>query len=62
MVEHILDLSPTSVCNTRISRLALANSVIQDEQSVAAFLSDVLPNVKKIYSWDDNAAHNASMS
>jgi hypothetical protein len=62
VVEHTLDLPPTGVCNTKIFRLDLADSVIQDEHSVAAFLSDVLPNVKRIDSWHDDAAYNASVS
>jgi hypothetical protein len=62
VVEHTLDLAPTGVRNTNISRLDLADSVIQDEHSVAVFLSDVLPNVKNIHSWHDAAAHNASVS
>jgi hypothetical protein len=62
VVEHMLDLLPAGVRNTKISSLSLADSVIQDEHSVAAFLSDVLPNVKKIDSWHGAAAHNASVS
>ncbi|KIM84066.1 hypothetical protein PILCRDRAFT_6373, partial [Piloderma croceum F 1598] len=62
VVEHTLDSPPTGVRNTKISRLDLADSVIQDEHSVAAFLSDVLPNVETIDSWQDSAAHNASVS
>lgn len=61
VVEHILDLPPTGVRNTKISVLNLADSVIHDEHSVAAFLSDVLPNVKKINSWHAAAVQNASV-
>ena len=62
VVKHTLNLLPVGVHNTKMSSLSLANSVIQDELSVATFLSDVLPNVKKIDLWHHAAEHNASVS
>jgi hypothetical protein len=40
----------------------LADSVIYNAYPVAAFLSDVFPNLRKIDSWSDAAARNASVS
>jgi hypothetical protein len=46
----VLDIPPTEVSNTRISSLDFGDSIIQNDHAVAAFLSDVLPNVRTIYS------------
>ena len=63
VVDHTLDMPPTGVSNTKIRYLNLADSVIENEHSVAAFLSDVLPNVRQIRSWyPGEAAQNASGS
>jgi len=55
-------MPPTRVSNTKIFNLHLADSVIRNEHSVAAFLSDILPNVRVINSWYPEAAQNASVS
>jgi hypothetical protein len=46
----------TEVPNTKLSKLHLGDSVIHDAPSVAACLSDVLPNVTEIRSWGDTLA------
>lgn len=61
-VDYTLDMPPTGLSNTKITQLSLADSVIQSAHSVAAFLSDVLPNVRQIHSWNDAVARNASVS
>jgi len=62
VVDHTLNMPPTGVFNTKICDLNLADSVIQNEHAVAAFLSDILPNVRRIDSWFYNVARNASVS
>jgi hypothetical protein len=61
-VDYTLDMPPTGLSNTKITQLFLADSVIQNAHSVAAFLSDVLPNVRQIHSWNETVARNASVS
>jgi hypothetical protein len=61
-VDYTLDMRTTGVSNTRIFSLRLGDSVIQSAHSVAAFLSDVLPNVRVISSWGEVAARRASVS
>jgi hypothetical protein len=62
VVDQTVNMPPTGVSNTKIFNLHLADSVIRNEHSVAAFLSDILPNVRKINSWCPGAAQNASVS
>jgi hypothetical protein len=62
VVDHTLNMPPTGVFNTKICDLNLADSVIQNEHAVAAFLSDILPNVRQINSWFYEVARNASVS
>ena len=61
-VNHTVDMPKTGVPNTKLSTVHFGDSVIHDAPSVAAWLSDVLPNVKKIHSWGVSAAEMASVS
>jgi hypothetical protein len=62
VIDHTLNTPPNAACNTRISELNLHASFIQNAHAVAAFLLDVLPNVRKIDSWNNQAAINAAVS
>jgi len=53
IVDHTLDMPLAGVCNTKICHLDLGDSVIQSAPLVAAFMSDVLPNLRLIDSWKD---------
>jgi hypothetical protein len=61
-VDYTLDMPKVGVSNTKIFMLNLGDSLIHNTRSVAAFLSDVLPNVRQIHSWSPLAARNASVS
>jgi hypothetical protein len=51
VVDYTLDMPPIGVANTEISVLSLGNSLVGGPSEVAALVSDVLPNVRKIISW-----------
>jgi hypothetical protein len=61
-VNHTVDMPKTGVPNTKLSTLHLGDSLIHNAPSVAACLSDVLPNVKVIRSWGDYVDKIASVS
>jgi len=56
VINYLLDMPPVGVCNTKITSWNLGTSIIQDPYLVAAFLSDVLPNVNIIHRrpWGSN--------
>jgi hypothetical protein len=60
-VEHTLDMPLVGVSNTNIRYLFLGDSLIKDAHLVAAFLSEVLPKVQIIESWDHFVVQRASV-
>lgn len=52
IVDYSLDMPPIGVSNEKITSLELGDSSIQNPHLVAAFISDVLPNVRSIDALD----------